>query len=125
MIKEGDKVVTTGNLAVCLNISRPFLRKILQKMNQVGVLDSYKGKNGGFKMSLSADRIFLIDLINIFQGPIQLSGCYAKGHECPLVKDCPIRQELETLEQKLVTDLSKISLKMLIDKKADRQNQKT
>ena len=116
MVKEKDQIITTGHMATYFNISRPFLRKILQKLNQVGVVESCKGKKGGFKLSLSAEQIFLIDLIRIFQGPIQLSGCYDREQKCPLIEDCPVRSQIERVEQNFIADLKKISLKTIIDR---------
>ncbi len=66
--------------------------------------------------------IFLIDLIKIFQGPIQLSGCYDKGKGCPLIEECLVRLEIERLEQNFITDLATISLKTIIDKQKYFQN---
>ena len=123
MSTKKDHVVTAGDLAKQFNISRPFLRKILQRLNRARILNSYKGKNGGFKISLPADHIFLIDLITIFQGPVQLSGCQTGKKKCPLIENCPIQEELDILEQKLVDDLSKISLKSIIDKQKSTFNQ--
>lgn len=111
MIKEKDKVVTTGHLANCIKISRPFLRKILQQLNIAGILNSYKGKGGGFQLAMEPDQIILIDLVKIFQGPVQVCSCYNKGQECPLIKDCPVRHEIENLEKKFISELSKISLR--------------
>lgn len=122
MVKEDAKLVTSRQLADYFGISRTFLRKILQKLNQVGVLKSYKGKKGGFCLARRLDQIFLIDLIHIFQGPLQLSGCYTQSQQCPLVQRCPIQQELEILQEKLTNDLSQISMKMLIDKQNKDQN---
>jgi Rrf2 family protein len=116
MFNKKEQITTTGELASYYKISRPFLRKILQKLNQVGVVESYKGKRGGFKLSLSAEQILLIDIIKIFQGPIQLSGCYNRGEKCPLIEDCPVRRELEKIEQNFITDLKKISLKTILDR---------
>lgn len=116
MFMDQEERVTTSYLASYFQISRPFLRKILQKLNQAGILKSHKGKKGGFKLAKSADKIFLLDLIEIFQGEFQLSNCYGKGQECPLINDCLIRKEIERVQKKLISDLSRISLKMLINK---------
>lgn len=124
LYQEKDIIVTTGYLATYFEMSRPFLRKILQKLNQVGILDSYKGKRGGFKLAIPAEQIYLIDLIEVFQGPIQMSGCYRKGQECPLIRECPVRFEIEKLEKRFIDDLAKISLKTIIDKQKIKQNQK-
>lgn len=123
MFAKKDNIVTAGHLAKQFNLSRPFLRKILQKLNLAGILNSYKGKKGGFKISLPAEQIFLIDLITIFQGPVQLSGCHTRNKKCPLIENCPIQEDLDRLEQKLVSHLSKISLKSIIDKQKNTLNQ--
>lgn len=122
MVQQGNRIVTTGKLADYFNISRPFLRKILQQLNQAGVLDSYKGKRGGFRLSMPPEQIFLTDLIKIFQGPVQLSGCYEKGKECPLLTDCPVKSELEGLERRFIKDLSSISLSIIIKKQNKQKN---
>lgn len=117
MYMNKDEMVTTSQLAEIFKISRPFLRKVLQKLNKAGILYSYKGKNGGFKISLPEENVLLIDLIEVFQGSVQFSGCYGKGKECPLLEECPVRTEIEELENKFIHDLSRISLKTMLDKK--------
>jgi DNA-binding IscR family transcriptional regulator len=63
-------------------------------------------------------------LIEIFQGEFQLSNCYIKGQECPLINDCPIRKEVEKVQKELINDLSSISLKVLITKNSFLGNEK-
>jgi DNA-binding IscR family transcriptional regulator len=41
----------------------PFLRKMLQILNKEGLLISYKGKDGGFALTLPPEKISLIDLM--------------------------------------------------------------
>jgi len=124
MFTEQDEIVTTSYLASYSGISRPFLRRILQKLNQAGILKSQKGKKGGFQLAKSADKISLLELIEIFQGEFQLSNCYIKGQECPLINDCPIRKEVEKVQKELINDLSSISLKVLITKNSFLGNEK-
>lgn len=116
IFKEKRKIVTAGQLADSFKISLPFLRKILQKLNYAGILESSKGKNGGFRMSMPANNISLVDLIEIYQGSLRLCNCYSKGQDCPLIEECPIQNEIEKIENKLISDLSKISLDKLIKK---------
>ena len=116
MFTEQDEVVTTGYLSSYFNISRSFLRKIFQKLNRAGILESYKGKKGGYKPVVHADKISLLDLIEVFQGKFRLSNCYGKEQQCPIINDCQIREEIENVEKNLIGDLSKISLKTLINK---------
>ena len=43
------RLISASELVANLKIPRPFLRKILQTLNREGILNSYKGKGGGFE----------------------------------------------------------------------------
>ena len=46
--KHKKEIISVDRLAEESKIPRPFLRKILQKLNRAGILKSYKGQGGGF-----------------------------------------------------------------------------
>jgi Rrf2 family protein len=48
LIAKKDTPQNTDELSAQLNISKSFLAKILQKLAKNGILESYKGFNGGF-----------------------------------------------------------------------------
>ena len=76
---------------------------------------SHKGRNGGFKLLISPDELSLLDLIEVFQGEFRLNSCYNRGQKCPIINDCQVREKIENVEKNMINDLSKISMKMLID----------
>ena len=55
------------------------MRKILQILNKKKMLKSHKGKGGGFELSVNPDKIFLLDLVWIFQGPLKINEFIKKG----------------------------------------------
>lgn len=65
-----------------LEIPTPFLGKILQSLVRHGVLISTKGPNGGFALGRSAEKISLLDIINIIDGPDSLNRCLIGIHPC-------------------------------------------
>jgi Rrf2 family protein len=88
-IAESKKeIVSATELVKNLKAPRPFLRKILQILNKKRLLRSYKGLGGGFSLRISPQKIFLIDLIEIFQGPLKLNECIFKKRICPNIKTC-------------------------------------
>lgn len=113
MLQHKEKIISVSELVKELKIPRPFLRKILQKLSKKGFLVSYKGKGGGFKLSVSPDRIFLIDLIKLFQGPVKLNECLLNKKICPDIKTCPLRKKLLNIEKFVMTELKSITLKSL------------
>ncbi|MBM3255649.1 MAG: Rrf2 family transcriptional regulator, partial [Candidatus Omnitrophica bacterium] len=56
--RSKDGVVSVSELVDSLKIPKPFLRKSLQLLNKKGVLKSYKGLGGGFKLTRKPRQLF-------------------------------------------------------------------
>ena len=95
-----------------------FLENILLEMKKDGVLDSKKGKGGGYYLKLPANKIPLARIIRKIDGPIAMLPCvslyfYERCKNCDenhcglhdtmiLVRDAT----LKILEKKTVADLA-------------------
>ena len=112
--RHKDKIVSAAELVEQLKIPRPFLRKILQILNKKRILKSYKGKGGGFLLVLPASKIFLVDLIGIFQGPLHLNECFFKKMNCPNKKLCALRKKINSIEQYVIKELKSITITSLL-----------
>lgn len=113
--RRKNEVVSVKELVRCLNIPKPFLRKLLQVLNKEKLLKSYKGVGGGFKMAVTPDKISLVRLINIFQGPITLSEHKLKKRVCPGARGCFLKKNLDLIEKDINDRLSIITIKTLIE----------
>jgi Rrf2 family protein len=109
-----EKRVPVGALVRELRIPRPFLRHILQVLNKKGILKSYKGLGGGFELSVVPKRIFLVDLIRAFQGPLKLNECIFKRKVCPDRNKCALRAKINAIENRAVSELSSITIASLL-----------
>ena len=58
--------VQTEAIAEALGIPRNYLSKILHRLAQEGVLQSTRGRGGGFVLSRPADQVPLIDVVGLF-----------------------------------------------------------
>lgn len=112
-----EKVVSVSELLRKLPIPRPFMRKILQMLQKAKVLRSYKGKGGGFSLAKSARRIYLLDLMRIFQGPLTLNECFLNKKACPDIAKCPLRKKLDTIERRVFLELKGITVASLLHHK--------
>lgn len=112
--KKETKITSVTELVKELKIPKPFLRKILQKLNQKRVLKSYKGKGGGFILAIKPGSIFVVDLIKIFQGPVKLQRHFFKKCFCPNTKSCILKKELDDIEKYVISRLNKITIKSLL-----------
>lgn len=110
---HGRRVAVSG-LVKALKIPRPFLRKILQVLHKKGILYSYKGLGGGFVLKKSPEKIYLLELINIFQGPFKLNECLFKGKLCPNVKKCVLKEKMDGIEKHMLQELKGVSIAYLL-----------
>lgn len=110
---HNDDVVSVSELVRELKIPRPFLRKLLQILNKKGILISFKGKGGGFKLAIPPERIFLTDIMEIFQGPLKLNECIFKKRLCPDTNICILKREIDSIEKDVISKLKSITLASL------------
>ena len=97
-----------------LGITRPFLRKIMQLLAKADVTRSYKGNKGGFRLIKKPEDIYLIDLIEIFQGKFSLNECLLNKDICPNKGNCILKDKVDGIEEKVKTELGSIDLRSLI-----------
>jgi len=112
--KAKGKIVSAPELVSALKMPRPFLRKILQALNTKNILKSHKGAGGGFSLAAQPGKIFLTDIIKIFQGKLQLNECLFKRNRCPNIKGCSLRKKIQAIEARVVKDIDSINLANLL-----------
>jgi Rrf2 family protein len=119
LAEQSDKgPVLISEIAKKKKIPLKFLENILLEMKKDGVLDSKKGKGGGYYLKLPANKIPLARIIRKIDGPIAMLPCvslyfYERCKNCDenhcglhdtmiLVRDAT----LKILEKKTVADLA-------------------
>ena len=112
--KDKNKVISARDMVRELNMPRPFLRKILQILQKRGILNSFKGQGGGFSLAVLPKDIYLVDLIEIFQGPIKLNECILKKNICPDRSSCTLKFKIDKIEKNVLSDLKSITIESLL-----------
>lgn len=115
IIKQNKKIIPVDDLIKALKMPRPFLRKILQLLNKNGILRSYKGQGGGFKAVVPADKIYLVDLMETFQGALTLNECLFKKRICPNIRVCKLRKRIDNIEKNVLLELKSITIADLLE----------
>jgi Rrf2 family protein len=114
--KNNRSKVTVEELVDKLAVPRSFMRKILQLLNRNKILKSTKGQGGGFKLAIPAKKLYLIKIMNIFQGDFGLSGCFLKKDICPNRGKCLLRKKIKGIEQDVLSQLKAINIASLLEK---------
>jgi Rrf2 family protein len=108
-------------------IPKKYLEVILLELRNAGYLFSKKGVGGGYILSKSPEKIFLVGIVRLMDGPVARVSCASAYHyhnceECHDEATCSIRKvylkirelELEILSNTSIADM--IENELSIDK---------
>ncbi len=108
-----DEVVPVEEISQELKIPREFVSKILQTLTNSGIIESKKGKGGGFSLAKSAAKIKLIDIVKSIDGLDVFNSCVLGFPECDSKKPCPVHNDWGKLRDEAYEMLSKQTLEEL------------
>ena len=77
-----DCVTDAGSISKITEVPQRFTLKILGKLVAGGVVSSRKGANGGYELSMPADKITLRRVVEIVEGPLVISRCLSEDYVC-------------------------------------------
>lgn len=98
--KEPGEVVSSDEIAQKLSIPKEFVSKILQSLTESGIVDSKKGKSGGFFLAKKTTRIHLIDIVAAIDGLEIFNKCVLGFPNCSPDKPCPLHDKWGELRTK-------------------------
>ena len=110
----GEDPVSTRDISQSEDISYQLACKLMQKLNNTGLVKSSMGPNGGFVLSRTPKKINLAEIIDAIQGPLSLSRCLLGENVCPKQSSCPITVKLTKLQKNIGDYLQSITLDELL-----------
>ena len=102
-----ENVISADEIAKALNIPKEFISKILQSLTESGIVNSKKGKNGGFTLAKNPSKIRLIDVVAAIDGLEVFNNCVLGFPQCSPDHPCPVHQiwgELRTQAYNMLTE---------------------
>lgn len=102
-----------------------FLSKIFQDLVRAGLLESRKGRGGGYGLARSADSIRLMEIIEAVQDHFsEQSHCLLRPTACSQEKPCVLHESVlgweKQMEEKLRSTTLKDAVEGLIDQKGEQ-----
>ena len=94
--RSGEALVI-GDIATAQNIPKKFLEQILLDLKRHGILESRRGKGGGYLMLKSPDEVTFGHVLRLIDGPIAPLPClsqvaYRRCEDCRDEASCEIRK---------------------------------
>ena len=116
--------VPISTIAADQKLPRKFLEIILLDLKNGGLVDSYRGKMGGYRLARAPGKISFGEIIRLIEGPLALVPCvsvtaYQRCADCFEESTCVIRKTMLTVRDNTAAILDHTSLADLsIDREA-------
>ena len=115
--QEDDRSIFSTEIAEKENIPQKFLETILRELRNFQILQSRRGKTGGYRLNKQPNEIKLTDLMRMMDGPIALLPCvslnyYASCKECN-EKTCTIKPVFEKVRDQTLSILGNTTIESM------------
>lgn len=114
MKKEGE-LANIREISEVFNISQHHLGKIVHELNKLELIETIRGRNGGFRLAKSPEDINIGLVVRILENDSKLLGCFEEGAEhCIITPACTLKHVLNKALHAFFKVLEQYTLKDLI-----------
>lgn len=105
--------VLNKDIAAQLGVPAPYLAKILQGLAKGNLLFSFRGRLGGFCLRETGDKITLMQILLLTEGPVFTESCLLGLKKCSDETACPLHFRWLPVKKKIIDLLQDTTLDKL------------
>ena len=111
-----DGLVLVKDVARRQEVSERYLEHLFLSLKTAGLVKSVRGAHGGFTLARSPNKIKLMDIISVSEGPLALVDCVVDASVCPRSCKCATRDLWHELQSAMREVLGNLTLQDLIER---------
>jgi Rrf2 family protein len=115
-MEGGVTPMLSTDLAHRINVSETYLIKVLKRLVGAKILDSRKGKKGGYRLRRLPATVTLADVVRACEMDDDIYVCQHDDRSCKnQITTCPVAVTMAKAEQAMFDELSRTSIADLVD----------
>lgn len=121
LTRDGE-MLSAQALAARIHVEVTTASKVLKLLAGSGLLESYRGANGGYRVTRPAAAISVAEVIAAIEGPIAMTECSVEEGLCSQEDSCDLRGNWQRISLAVAEALQGVSLAEMsapMGKKAD------
>lgn len=113
---QADSYVSLSDIADRQHLSMKYLESVVSLLNKGGLLDSQRGKNGGYRLARKACDYSISEILNLTEGSLSPVDCIKNNDfSCSKAASCLTLPLWLGLDRAIDSYLSEINLQDIID----------
>jgi Rrf2 family protein len=119
-VLDENYICSSEEISNKLSIPKEFTSKILQSLTESGLIESRKGKAGGFKLAKKTSETKLIDVVIAIDGVEIFNNCVMGFSKCTKDKKCLLHDEWHEIINRAYDMLNKETIDCFKEKMLDQ-----
>ena len=99
------------------DLSVKYLEQLIIPLKAAGYIRSVRGAKGGYTLARKPDKISVGQIIKVLEGGLSLVDCVEDPRVCEREKNCPTRDIWLRMSERLMEELSSLTLSDVLDGK--------
>mgnify|MGYP000209224972 FL=1 len=104
------EVLSAHMLAERSHLELPTVSNVLKLLVKTGLVDSYRGVNGGYSLRRNAQDISVAEIIAAIEGPIAMTECSVEEGLCTQESMCSLRGNWQRISVAVAQAMEAVSL---------------
>lgn len=110
LAESPQRIASAQSLAESARLELPTVSKLLKQLAHAGLVESYRGVNGGYCLARAPERISLAAVVTAMEGPIGMTECAAHVGLCNHEHHCGVRGNWRRINEVVATALESVTL---------------
>ena len=107
-------VLSASELAERAGLEVPTVAKLLKPLAQAGLVEGFRGANGGYKLARDAADISLVEIVEAMEGPLGMTECSVHAGQCGIEDSCGVRANWRRINDVVADALRGASLAQML-----------
>src|SRR5690606_5771333 len=90
MAQTPERLHTATEVSAETGVAAPTVSQLLKRCARKGLLDSFRGATGGYRLARAADAITVAEILDALEGPVALTTCVATPGDCDFERHCQV-----------------------------------
>ena len=110
VLADAADVLSAQDVAACARLELPTVSKLLKQLAHAGLVDSFRGVNGGYRLAREAQQITIAQIVTAMEGPIGMTECSAHVGLCDHESHCGVRVNWQRINLAIAHALASVTL---------------
>lgn len=118
LARHPGEVLPAAQVAAETQLESPTVSKLLKRLAQAGLVESFRGVAGGYQLARAAGEISLAEIVEALDGPIGLTACSLGHSGCERQSYCAVSRDWQGIGATIDNALRAVSLADMLHRRA-------